>query len=1006
MKWVLLRSAEDRRPAAVTGLAARPAAVLELLLLQANRSVSTDEIIDQLWPDDPPRTARNSVQRFVADIRSALGDDRAVLETTPNGYRLTVDPDDSDIGRVRRLRAEAEERRATDPAGAAELLAGAIALFGDLDAVPAPTAAAAAARAAHRELQLELTSERVDARLAAGAGDELVGELRDLTERHPYRERFWSQLMLALRAGGRRVEALRAFERLRQRLADEVGLDPSAELRQLERMILAESTEDAAPDAGSDATAGGERPLPGPALGATAATIGSAVGRDELIGREDDIDRVVERLGAHRVVTVTGLGGVGKTRLVAEIATRWATGEPGGSNGSTGPTNRPGHAPVVARLGEVAEGDHVAAVVAAALELQPESPDPDGTIDEIVDHLRRRPRLVVLDNAEHVLETVRRLVERAVDRSDARLLISSRQRIGLSGEGVVALGPLALPADGDVGRSDAERLFRRRAAAVDGALDGNEDAVAAICRALDGLPLAIELAAAQLAHVGPAELLDRLDARRLDLVGSPGQDHRHTTLGSMLAWSWDRLSQEEIALIEQLAVFSAPIDIATIERVAGARAFPVLTSLVARSLVTSTVIDGRTRFGLLETVRLYALARAEAGERLAGWRDAHAAHLLDVLRQWTLPDLNAWLDTIAEVERHQLEYGPALEWLDQQGRVDDVVELAARVTGLLARRGPGSQLTTWAGRLLELRAQHDLVHEDEVAVVVAAAEDGFRRSAHERVAELCEELIALEEAKPTDLGTPFVAFWGTAMHAITLDRRSRELVESAVQRAPSTDSPALNVAQTEMWLGSCQLMDRQFDEALASFSSVLDATSRPGGVLLWSELGRVTALLLLGRIDEAVAAMGDVTSTVEDSIWHYAVDIVGAVVAAKAGDPERARHDLVAAARSRIREQRAATRDDFQIGFGLLAAEAGDVALAAELLAEPLHQSPPTASLLVNHLHPEPMDAERWEAVWLTESLTRMDSLGRRLQGDAATVDEELARWAPGSDDRARGRCS
>ncbi len=990
VKWVLLRSAEDPGPTGVTGLAARPAAVLELLLLQANRSVSTEEIIDQLWPDEPPRTARNSVQRFVADIRSALGDDRAVLETTGAGYRLAVDPAESDVEQVRRLRAEAEERRPADPAGAADLLERALALFGDLDDVPAPTAAAAAARAAHRELRLELIGERVEARLAAGAADELVGELRLLTGQHPYRERFWGQLMLALRAGGRRVEALRVFEQLRRQLADEVGLDPSAELRQLELMILTESAEGGGAAGGDTASGAAVGRIPEP---------GEATGSDELIGREDDVGRVADRLASHRVVTVTGLGGVGKTRLVTELARRWPV---DGADGST--TARPdagvgaGESPVVVRLAEVAEGDQVPTVVATALDLQPESPDPAGTIDEIVDHLRRRPRLLVLDNAEHVIGDVRRLVERAVDRSDARILISSRQRVGLSGEGVVPLGPLALPADGVIGRSDAERLFRLRAAAVDGAVDGHDDTVAAICQALDGLPLAIELAAAQLAHIDPTELLDRLDGRRLDLAGSPGQDHRHSTLATMMAWSWDRLSPQEVALLEQLAVFSAPLDMATIERVAGAGAFPVVTSLVARSLVTSTVIDGRTRFGLLETVRLYALARAEAEGRLDDCRDAHATHLLDVLRQWSLPDLNAWLDTIAEVEANQLEYAPALEWLDQRGRVDDVVELATRVTGLWARRGPGSLLTTWAARLLELRAEHELSHEAEVAVVVTAAEDGFRRSAHERVADLCEELVTMEETKPTDLGTPFVAFWGTALHAIALDRRSRGLVEAANQRAPFTASPDLNVAQTEMWLGCCQLMDREFEEALASFSSVLDRTSRPGGVLLWSELGRVTALLLLGRTDDAVAAMGEVRSTIEDSIWHYAVDIIGAVVTATAGDPERARRELVVAARGRIREQRAATRDDFQIGFGILAAQAGDDALAAELLAEPLHQSPPAATLLLNHLHPGQMDPERWEQVWLTESLNRMESLGRRLQGEAATVDEELARWAPGSD--------
>lgn len=264
MTWQLLRPAGDPPgPAGLAGLSARPRAVLELLLLQANRPVSTDELIDQLWPDDPPRTARNSIQRFVADVRNALGADRHAVETTANGYRLVVDEDRVDLNRVRALRAEAEGLRRSDPERAAQLSAEALDHFGDLEATPAATRAAEAARVSFQELRLELLDLWFEARLATGSSSELIGELRALTEQHPYHEGFWGHLMQALSADGRRVEALRAFGQLRQRLADDIGISPSAELAELELRILTESdeTEGLGPaEAGPDPAVVGQAP--------------------------------------------------------------------------------------------------------------------------------------------------------------------------------------------------------------------------------------------------------------------------------------------------------------------------------------------------------------------------------------------------------------------------------------------------------------------------------------------------------------------------------------------------------------------------------------------------------------------------------------------------------------------------------------------------------------------------------------------------------------------------
>ncbi len=988
--WLLLRSDDERAEAAeLTGLHPRPWAVLELLLLNANRVVATDEIIDQLWPDDPPANARNSVQRFVADIRAGLGQRRTDLQTTGAGYCLTVADDDLDLARVRALRRQADAVAARDGDTALRLLEEAITHFGPIDPSAAPTEAAARARRSFEELRLQLIDERTEARLAAGDGAKLVEELRALADEHPYREHLWGQLMRALRADGQRVEALRVFEQLRRRLAEDVGIGPSNELCQLELQILTESDgldrptqDDAGPTPPADhPTDGSERHRPG-----------------DLVGRDREWARVVELLTTNRVVTVTGPGGVGKTRLVTEVARLGA-----GTRSVEGPELTEPTEPVVIRLAEAGGSDQVPVVVAAALGISTEALDPDGAIDEVVAHLERTPGLLVLDNAEHVLDAVRRLVDRAVERTDCRFLISSRERIGLPIEQLVTLGPLSLPTDDDLGRSEAEQLFQLRASAVDAPLNGQGHTVAAICRALDGLPLALELAASQLAHIGLQDLLDRLDARRLHLSGLGGQSARHSSLASMMEWSWDLLSPEEIALLEQLAVFNSPIDIDAVEDVAGDGAFPILTSLVARNLVTSTVTDGRARFSLLETVRLYALTKAEADGRLAACRDAHAAYLRRFLDRWSVVELNAWLDTIEAIEVHHLEYDPAIDWLDRQGRTEDVIEFVTRVTGLWARRGPGDLLWRWADRLIELERTTELGHEHLVSIAVVAAESRFRFSDHEGMAEFGERIVELEDLEATDLGTPFMAFYGTAIYTFGMDELSLARVETAHRRAATTPTRVLNQAQTEMWLGCCQLMDRRFDEALASFTSVLARTDRPGGVVLWSELGRVTALHLLGRADEATAAMATIRSADQHSIWDYAIDIVRAIVAAGAASPddvdgvEAARTELVAAARRRIREQRAASRDDFQIGFGLLAAMEDHADLADELLADAMAQSPVTSALLINHLHPEPMDDGAWAAVWRTEVIGRILSLAERLEKDLPPVEDELARWAPGT---------
>ena len=971
VRFVLLGEVDPSRPAFGLDLAgSRPRAILELLLLDAGRSVSVDSIIDQLWPEDPPKTARNSVQRFVADIRRALGDDRDRLETTANGYRLRLEPGELDLHDVERLRDEAE--RLDDPEQAAAVLGQALEHFGRLDDVDGSTARATAARLEHRELRLQLLEARVDADLACGRAAASVDELRRLTTDHPYHEGFVGQLMRALAASGRRVEALRAFAELRRTLASDIGIDPSASLQRLEQELL--DGDD------TDAPVVPAAPLPTPAVTPRRArSVPNLLPpTPSLVGRDGAIDRLGGLLGEHRLVTVLGPGGIGKTTLAMAVARRHS-GEPDGL--------------VVARLAEIERADQLPDVIAEALSFQPEGNTPEVVAEEVVDVLARSAPLLVLDNAEHLVDATAEFAAHVLAHSACRIVVTSRERLGLPEEWVLPLERLSVPSDVPGEVSDSEVLLRRLAGASGVELTETAE-IHAVCEALDGLPLAIELAAAQLEHLGIADLAQRLDSL-LDMTARRAAEDRHSSLNALIQWSWDLLDADETRLIGQLATFRSRVDATTIEAIAGPAGLAVLGGVVSKSLVTRTLDEGRAWFSLPFSVRLFALRDAEAEGRLAELRDDHADHLLGYLRQWSVSEMNAWHDAIEGVARHRLEYDIALDWLDQAGRHEDLVEMASRVTGMWGRRGPGAELEKWSRRVYELSADLDLDREATAAVLVLLVEARFRFADYGRMAKYGERLVEHESAGPTDLGTPLIGFYGTAIHTFSLDPLSRSRVEDAAERAPGTATADLNVAQTRMWLGCCQLMNREFDAAIDSFHAVLERTRRPGGTVLWAELGHVAALHLLGREDDAYAALATVTSRPEDSIWNYAVDIVDAIVHASVGELDAARETLTTAAQRRILERRAASRDDFQIGFGLVAAHAGDEELVDRLLAEPMGQSPIIASLLLNHLHPGEHDDDGWRRIWSGEYEARLLSAMQRFSGELASVADELARWSP-----------
>ena len=492
--------------------------LLALLLAHANDVVSADRVVDTLWPGHrQPANALRSVQTHVSRLRSALGPAGERLLTRPPGYLLRVEPGELDAERFALLLDQARRRAGDDPGEALALLDRALGLwrgppYGDLRDEELATGDAVRLE----ELRLVAIEERIDARLALGHHEELVGELEARCTEHPLRERLRSQLMMALYRSGRQAEALRAFESYRRMMAEEMGLDPSPELRALEARIL------------------GHDPGLGPRRAQPAAPRPVVTPVTSFVGRAGEVADVTRSLAAARLLTLTGPGGVGKTRLALQVAAAATERFPDGV--------------AVCELAGVSDPDAVAPAVATVLGIQPR---PDrGVAASVADVLRARTMLLVVDNCEHVVDAAATLLATLVASCpQVTVLATSRERLGIEGEQVWRVSPLQSEA--------AVELFCDRALAVRPDLDCGGRARADIrdtCGRLDGLPLAIELAAAQVATMNPADLVHRLDDRfRLLDRGARSGPSRHRSLRAVVDWSYERLRPAQRHLFDRLA---------------------------------------------------------------------------------------------------------------------------------------------------------------------------------------------------------------------------------------------------------------------------------------------------------------------------------------------------------------------------------------------------------------------------------------------------------------------
>ncbi|WP_433606271.1 BTAD domain-containing putative transcriptional regulator [Dactylosporangium sp. CA-139114] len=577
------------RPPVALAPSVRP--LLARLVLAAGRVVSVDTLTDALWGEDLPVDVANALQTRVSKLRRALGEEGDRLLTRAPGYRLAVPPESVDVHRFEAALGRARAARdAGDPAAAEHALDEALAWWRG-PALADVGDAEWAGRERHRleELRLGAVEDRLELLTATGRPGGAVADLERLAAEHPLRERPARLLMLALHGAGRQADALAVHRALRQRLADELGIDPSPELEALAGAILRHEV--------PDRPAAVSVPMPvrtGPALPARLTS---------LLGRDDDLALVLDQLRTARVVTLVGPGGVGKTTLAVEAARHLAA---------------DGEVRLV-RLAALPPGTEIAESVAVQFGV------PDG--DALAGHLADARMLLVVDNCEHVVDSAAALVDRIVQAAPGvRVLATSREALAVTGEVQVPLAPLDLPS--------ATRLFADRARAVRPgfALDaGTTPAVEAICRSLDGIPLAVELAAARVKALPPAEIAERLDDRFALLTGGPRTaEARHRTLRAALDWSHDLLPEPERVLLRRLAVFRGGWDLAAAEDVGAFGAIgagdvlDLLLRLVDRSLVVPDPATGR--FRLLATVLEYAADRlAEAGET-GTCRDRHLGH--------------------------------------------------------------------------------------------------------------------------------------------------------------------------------------------------------------------------------------------------------------------------------------------------------------------------------------------------------------------------------------------
>ncbi|MBF6236139.1 AfsR/SARP family transcriptional regulator [Nocardia otitidiscaviarum] len=944
-----LRVEVDGRTVAVGG--ARLRALVTRLALDAGRVVGAAALVEALWADGVPEHPAAALQSAVSRLRRTLPE--AVVCAEAGGYRLDIPADTVDVVRFETLAGEGRRAlRAGRAEAAEELLTRALALWrGEplADVARLPFATAPIARLA--ELRRQAVEDRAEARLGRADPALLSAELRELVAADPLRERPRVLLIRSLAHGGRQAEALAAYEAYRAVLAEELGVDPPPELRELHLRLLRGN-----PPLDTHPPTEPREPHPRPPRGVPMPGAGSAAGRvggnlraplTSCIGRVTERREVAERLRDGRLTTLVGPGGVGKTRLAvtaaAEVSgTVW-----------------------IVDLAAAAEPDDLPRLVARTLGIREQ-----GDISaRVAEALSGPGTLLILDGCEHVVGAAARLADEALGRCPSlRILATSREPLGITGELIYPVRPLD-PAS-------AAALFMERARAVQPDFTTDPD-VERICRLLDGLPLAIELAAVRLRSMSLATLVDRLDDRfRVLTAGSRTAPPRHRTLGAVVAWSWDLLTDAERAAAEQVSVFSASFTVEAAEYVG--LTVDLLHGLVDKSLLTF----GAARFRMLDTIREYGCQRLADTGRLRTARADHAACYLE-LAERAEPHLRGsgqlpWLTRLAE-ERENLD--AALRFATASGDTDTALRLAAALGMFWTVHGDHATATTRLRAALRLpgAGPGDARARAHTALLLNAVFAGAPAEDDTAVANT-DVTIGIENTPtPGDLATLIAPGTPTAGEPVrgpvtaagaatvtdpalaaeppdpftVLVRALRALCDGDFAAGVATVEP--NLAHRDSWLrgmswlmrsllhGAAGDIDRgsgDLEEAVAGFRA---AGERWG--LSLSLMSRASVLITAGaELDAALGMLDEATALARELGTHDGQRVWLAIVRIDAGDCAGARAQLL-----ETLDRAAAPRDHAlaRVGLATLARYDGDLDAARRQLdlAEPHCAAPPERAL-------------------------------------------------------------
>ncbi|MEP7021168.1 MAG: BTAD domain-containing putative transcriptional regulator, partial [Pseudonocardiales bacterium] len=658
--------------------------LLALLLLAEGRALSSERLIDELWVGEPPPTALAALQVYVSGLRKLLG---GRLRRSAGGYALDVAEGELDSARFASMIAEARPQLAAEPAQASSVLARALELWrGDALAGAGDAPAVLGGRLRLEEQRIAAIEDRVAVDLALSRHALVVAELAELVATHPTRERLGSLYMLALSRCGRPRDAAEIYLQLSDALREQLGTEPSEETAAL---AVAIARRDPTIDAPHSAT------LPAPV--------------SRFIGRRAELDRLEELLGRSRLLTLVGPGGAGKTRLAVQLAR------------DVGLVQHPDGVHFV-DLAATTEGDSVIARVAAVLDVRELAGE--ALIDSVVARLRRVRVLLVLDNCEHLVQQSTEVAEALLTWcSGVRILATSRESLGIDGETVVPVAGLQLPEAGEpyerAMRCDALRLLAARGAAARASFRIDETSVEsalAICRHLDGLPLAIELAAARLRILSLSDIEQRLD-HQLDLLASSARTpaDRHATMRATIDWSHHLLEKDEKILFRRLASFAGGFSLEAAEQVgADPEADPedtptavldTLARLVDRSMLVADAGGPSGRFRMLKTIHEYATARLEESGEAEAARARHAAWFRDLIEgapQFGGDDHALWMHRIGtELDN----FRAALEWTLTDGAVpDQALATATPLWWYWWESGQMREGTLWIKRALDAAA--------------------------------------------------------------------------------------------------------------------------------------------------------------------------------------------------------------------------------------------------------------------------------------------------------------